>query len=392
MTDLDVIVLGRGMIGAPCARHLAEASHRIALVGPDEPADRRRWAGPFGSHHDAARITRRVASDPDWALLAARSIARYRDLEARSGRALFHEAGALMHGPTERPLAGTTAAFARIAGALEGVTLADAPPADLPILRLPPGRVAHEPRLAGWIAPRAMRDAQAELAARAGARIVRQAAVAIEDGRVTLADGTRLSAAQVVVATGPHAGTDRLLPERPAMTVWARTVAFARLSEAEAERLADMPSLIWVPEGWDHDLYMLPPVRYPDGRTYLKIGGQKDGPRLGDEAQMRAWFHGAGDAQVGARLLAELRRVLPGVRVEATHTAPCAVVWTPTGLPYLARRDARTVWAMGGNGAAAKCGDELGRLAALLATGGDLAGEGYRAPFAAAAAPWPAAP
>jgi sarcosine oxidase len=237
-----------------------------------------------------------------------------------------------------------------------------------------------------------MRDAQTRLARRAGAEILRQPAAALDGGAVTLADGTRLAAGQVVVATGPHAGTDRLLPERPAITVWARTVAFARLSEAEGARLTHMPSMIWVPDdgrgGWDHDLYMLPPVRYPDGRLYLKIGGQKDGPRLRDEAGMRRWFHGDGDAAVAARLLAEMRAVLPGLRWEATHAAPCAVVWTETGKPYLARRDARTVWALGGNGAAAKCGDELGRLAALLAEGRGIEAEGYAAGFEAVAGPW----
>ena len=36
----DVVVIGRGIIGAPAARHLAEAGHRVVLVGPDEPLDR----------------------------------------------------------------------------------------------------------------------------------------------------------------------------------------------------------------------------------------------------------------------------------------------------------------------------------------------------------------
>jgi sarcosine oxidase len=168
------------------------------------------------------------------------------------------------------------------------------------------------------------------------------------------------------------------------MTVWARTVAFARLSEAEGARLAAMPSAIWVPEGWDHDLYMLPPVRYPDGQLYLKIGGQKDGPKIASGAEMRDWFHGPGDAGVGARLMAEMRRVLPGLAVEAESIGPCAVVWSATNYPYIERLDETVTILCGGNGASAKCGEEWGRLGALAATGGDPAAEGYACDFRAA--------
>jgi sarcosine oxidase len=229
-----------------------------------------------------------------------------------------------------------------------------------------------------------MREAQQALAVAAGARLVPQAAVARDGTTITLADGARLAAEHVVLATGPHAASDGLLARRPAMTVWARTVAFARLSEAEGARLTALPSLIWVPEGWDHDLYMLPPVRYPDGRLYLKIGGQLDGPRIRSGAEMDAWFRGPGDAEVGGRLMAEMRRVLPMLEVEAETTGPCAVVWTKTGKPYVAPAGPGVTVLCGGNGAAAKCGDELGRLGAVVARGESLAAEGYAATFEAA--------
>lgn len=142
-----------------------------------------------------------------------------------------------------------------------------------------------------------------------------------------------------------------------------------------------MPSLIWVPEGWDHDLYLLPPVRYPDGLLRLKIGGQVDSPLLRTERDIRDWYRGDGDETVAARLLVEMRRVLPGLAIERAEHGPCAVVWTETGLPYIERVAPGITALVGGNGAAAKCGDELGRLGALVATGAGLAGEGYRADF-----------
>ena len=383
MRRFDVIVIGGGMMGAPCARYLAEAGRSVALVAAPEPRGANS-DGPFASHHDAARITRRVAADPIWSRLSCRSIDRYADLEARSGKRIFHETGAVMAGPRDGPMEGFTESFLKVAAALPP------PPPILGIcdawertgLALPDGSaISHETRLGGWIDPRAMRDAQMALAREAGAILYPTSATAQDGGIVTLADGARIEGAQVVVATGPHAASDGLLPRVPMMTVWARTIAFARLSEAEGARLADMPSVIWVPDGWDHDLYMLPPVRYPDGRLYLKIGGQLDGPRIRSAVKMRAWFHGTGDVAFGDRLLAEMRGVLPGLAIEATHTEPCAVVWTETGHPYIERLDSQVTALCGGNGAAAKCGDEIGRLGAMVAMGRSLAGEGYDADF-----------
>ncbi|MEL6585741.1 MAG: FAD-dependent oxidoreductase [Pseudomonadota bacterium] len=384
MDRFDFIVIGGGMMGGPCARYLAEAGHSVALVAAPEPADWRRHRGPFGSHFDAARITRRVDADGDWALASQRSIARYRDLEARSRQAIFHEVGAVMAGLHHGARAQETERFTTLARAL------DDPPEVLDAaglhgatgLAVPPGSAAtYERHGGGWMAPRAMRAAQQGLAQAAGAVCFPTHATSRTGGAVALADGTQISGGHVVVATGPHAAMDGLLPERPDITVWARTIAFARLGTAEAARLAHMPSVIWTPEGWDYGLYLLPPVRYPDGHMYLKIGGEKDGPILETQADMRAWFAGDADAGVGRALLAEMARILPGLRPEATCTGPCAVTWTRTGHPYIARLSEDVSVLIGGNGAAAKSGDELGRLGSIVAMGGDLGEEGYAQGF-----------
>ena len=86
MPDLyDVAVVGRGLIGASAARHLAESGIKVVLIGPDEPFDRRASSGPFCSHPDEGRITRVAGRTAIWSQLAARSIERYPDIAARSG-------------------------------------------------------------------------------------------------------------------------------------------------------------------------------------------------------------------------------------------------------------------------------------------------------------------
>jgi len=142
-----------------------------------------------------------------------------------------------------------------------------------------------------------------------------------------------------------------------------------------------MPTLIFVPEGESHDLYLLPPIRYTDGRWLVKIGGEDDSPRLRSAAEMTAWFRSAGSPEAGRTLLEKLGRVMPELPLNRTSTASCAVTFTATGKPYIARLDATTTILTGGNGAGAKCADELGRLGAVVATRGDLSDEGFGCTF-----------
>ena len=101
MTDLfDVVVIGRGMVGAAAARHLAEAGHAVVVVGPDEPEDRRTSEGPFCSHPDEGRITRIAGRTSVWSELAARSIGRYQDIAARSGVEFHQPRGLVASLPT----------------------------------------------------------------------------------------------------------------------------------------------------------------------------------------------------------------------------------------------------------------------------------------------------
>ncbi len=67
-------VVGCGLMGAAAARHLANMTEGVALIGPSEPADKAHHRGVFASHYDEGRITRTIDPDPVWARLARNSI------------------------------------------------------------------------------------------------------------------------------------------------------------------------------------------------------------------------------------------------------------------------------------------------------------------------------
>jgi sarcosine oxidase len=372
-------------MGTACARQLAEAGCHVTLIGPDEPADRALHDGPFGSFHDAGRITRAIAHDPVWSRLSARSLARYPATEARSGITFYTACGGMMAGPRDGAMAGFTAGFLGTSAALglahdrlSGPVLANR----FPMFSLPQGSQAAFDPVGGVIDPRAMRRAHECLAVAAGAKVIATHVLARDGTTLRLANGEIVSEAHVVLATGGWAATAPLGTPRPAMDVYQRTVLLAEVSGAEAARLSGMPSLIYVPEGADTDLYVLPPIRYPDGRFYLKIGGEKTSPRARDGTALSTWFKTEGSAEAGSVLLASLRQLMPHLRIERKRTAACAVSFTKTGYPYIARLSATTTLLTGGNGAGAKCADELGRLGAVAALGGSVAAEGLGTDFA----------
>ncbi|SIQ21294.1 sarcosine oxidase [Rhizobium sp. RU20A] len=379
MTEtFDVVVIGKGMMGAAAARYLAEGGHSVALVGPGEPADRRQHEGVFASHYDSGRITRTIDGSGIWAFLARRSIERYGEIEERSGIRFYSEVGCLIVG---RSPGGADDSLDRVLEARDALHV-HAPLFDRQAMAARFSYFAFdaglsgvfEPEGAGVIDPRAFVAAEVRLAEMAGATLVDEEAVAVGGegaGQVVeTKSGRRLSCGRVLVAAGGFSQSRRLLARPLALTVKARTVLFAEVSERDLARFAGMPSLIrWSPQQADN-YYMLPPVRYPDGRHYIKIGGDPDDVALGNEEAVKAWFRGEGRAETVAHLAQHLRSVLPDFSSVSTHSAPCVTTFSRHGNPYIGWMDeGRVAVVTAGCGASAKSADEIGRLAALMIDG-----------------------
>ncbi len=367
---IRLAVIGRGMIGSAAARHLARMGHDVALIGPGEPADFARHDGVFGSHYDEGRITRSFDPEPFWRQLNNASIARYGEISAQSGVDFYREVGALHVGHPETTNVASVGQICAEDGivceAYEDAALA----ARFPFLKSTAGMLGYyEPRNAGYISPRRLVQAQTIAAQRAGARVIDEPALGISESGSGVAIRTRsgtIEAERVLVAAGGH--TQSLLGRSLGFTVYRRTVALFRLGAAEIQRLAGMPSMRCLgPKG--QKPYLLPPIPYPDGQTWLKIGNDPVDIPLESEADIKAWYRSGGSSDVADRLQQLLLDRIRDLRFEERRVVPCMTTYSDTTLPCIGPLSARVTVAFGCYGKSAKCSDELGRLGGLALLG-----------------------
>jgi glycine/D-amino acid oxidase-like deaminating enzyme len=387
-----VAVIGKGLIGSAAARHLARQTDGVALIGPDEPPVRAAHHDVFGSHYDEGRIYRILDADPIWARLAERSIARYAAIAAQSGIA-FHDPVGMLAATVPAP-DDFVQAYARTGEAL-GVTFERLTRADLaqrfPYLHFRPHSVGvFEPHTAGHLSPRRLVAAQTVAAERQGATVMREPvhALTVRAGgvEVTTASGETVRAERALVATGAFANVHDVLPRKLDIVVRGRTIVLAEVDAARREQLRGMPSLIVGGTQPLDDPYILPPIRYPDGHWYVKLGTGAFEHRLETMQELGDWFRNPGAEEDRDALHQTLVSLIPALAGAPIHTDTCAVTATASGHPYVDLiAEGRVCIAVGGNGKAAKSSDEIGRLAAELLLAGawcdDLPAAAVRARF-----------
>lgn len=379
----DYAVIGKGLIGTSAVRSLMSVSNNVAIIGPDEPADLATHDGIFASHYDQGRITRVLDESWIWATLAQRSMQAYGDIERESGIQFHHPVGAMRVGhdtPAHRSYINNN----RQVGTQLGATFQDYDTQhlknDFPYFRFSSKAIAlHETGGAGFINPRALIQAQLNIAAARGATILRSIVkdLRVEGDRCCLhtQDGQTYEARKVLITTGAFTNFFALIGRSLAWNVVAESILLAEPTEDSLERIRTMPSLMYrvpvdghpdTPQYWP--AYLVPPTPYPDGCTYLKmgIGNQRDRvfTTLDD---INHWFKAGPSETTHDHLLSVLRQIMPDLDIRSTQAHPCALTFTATHHPYIDVVYPQTVFmAVGGCGYAGKSAVEIGRMGAQL--------------------------
>ncbi|XP_045215480.2 uncharacterized protein LOC123565756 [Mercenaria mercenaria] len=389
----DLCIVGAGMIGSAAARHASITSGlNTCLIGPSEPKKRssEEKREIYGSYYDEGRITRCQDKDIVWSHLAQESIKRYRDLEKQSGINFYHEVGNLMIGG-EDYLKKTNEVALR-----NGIRMQNLDNELLnqrfPYLRFRDDTIGSiEMKKAGYINPRRIVEAQKAMAAKQGCTIFDD--VVNDVSRIVQSDGSyamlvkteggrSILSKKVLLATGAFTTFRNLLPGfQPDQILSPLVVSLLEVEKTNVKTLRDMPCVIYYGRSndiWDlppsHaneddiSFYLLPPIKYPDDRYYIKLGFLGAcAAQMRSLADVKLWFE-KGDSVWAEHVTKFTASLFKGVKFNSWHADSCVITETPTARPYIDMVHAQLGVAIGGNGYAAKSSDEIGRLAASMVT------------------------
>ncbi|XP_077989363.1 N-methyl-L-tryptophan oxidase-like [Glandiceps talaboti] len=398
----DICIVGAGMIGSAAARHvtLISPSLKVCLIGPKEPKERHGvHHGIFGAHYDEGRITRSLDPDPIWAELGQRSIARYRDLEQRTGVQFFREVGQMSVSAKGDAYIENVKRNTQTMKLEASVLDKEGVQNIYPFLSInPDDEAVLQSKDAGHVSPRAQIVAQQTAAHLQGCDIIDDVVDQVtetnqSDGskcmKAITAKGQVILAGRILLTTGAFTGFRNLLPKGKELdvTLLTQTVALIEVTSDDAKRLKDMPCLIVKHnEGTKYDGYILPPIKYPNGKYYLKVGHGNDFEReLHTAAEVADWYKTDGDKFVHQPLLDKIFHFVKGVQAVSTHGDCCVTTHTPTDQIYCDMITPTLGITTGGNGYAAKSADEIGRMAARMIIAGcwdhDLPRDNFRVRF-----------
>ena len=366
MTIYDVAVIGKGLIGSAATRHLAGnfPELKICVIGPDEPENRKAQG----------RITRVLDPSPLWGQLARASIAQYPIIETASGIQFHHRVGCLRATDIPERIKQVDDCAERFQPPHRRLDAASCREA-YPYLSFSDAFVAwDEGGEAGYVNPRSLIAAQLKVAEDKGAAVFRDIVTGIrrvgDSHEIYSREGNVRRARKILLTVGGYSNT--LLEKKLHLRTKAHTILLAEVAPAEVNRLKLMPAIIC---SFDHplvdSLYVLPPVTYPDGRTYIKLGGSGWEEMLLDAAEndleLLDWFHSDGRQDIAGALKTALHKLIPGLKTLSYHAVPCLITFSAHGNPYVdALQDESVYVATAGNGMGAKSSDEIGRIGAML--------------------------
>jgi sarcosine oxidase len=372
----EYLVIGKGLFGAAATRHLTQHSDKVAVLGPDEPDDWSQHDGVFASHYDQGRIVSATGPDKVWNWLDRMSIAQYRPLEAASGVPFYNPVGLIRVCHRDAPIQNPSARRKsyRYSGDEEVELKTAVTMRQTHNLQIPEGYDIYiEGTPSGYINPRDMIRAQLTVAAKAGAAIVRETAVSVQNHgthvQVTTKEGNDYQAKKVLLATGAYTNCFELLPHKLALRVKSETIILGRVPDAEGEHFKQMPAVTYEVDSPVLDgIYLLPPIRYPDGRFYVKMGcNTADDLWLHSFEEMLNWCVRGQSDGMKRPMQDAIMAIMPDLAVEQWETKRCLVTYTPHGKPFIdVVEPGRIYVATAGNGTGAHPSDAIGRLAAQL--------------------------
>ncbi|XP_033634259.1 uncharacterized protein LOC117295657 [Asterias rubens] len=296
----DVCIVGTGLWGSAAARHATKSGRKVCLIGPREPTEKERPSRDiFSSHYDAGRNVRKYqGTDHIRSLLTMRTLESLKNLEQITGMKLFSDVGHLFYG---KYVNGQLTAIAKEGGRfLSASEVQDLYPF------LDTSKYGDQaflfPQDAGYVNPRLVVAAQQKVAKEQGCDIIDDVVESVEEEsyqtdkeavmKIITKSGNIFWSKRVLLCCGAFTQLKDLLPRdlELDLKVDGTFVVKLELGEEDVARLSTMPTGTSITDP-ELNCYFLPPIKYPDGKTYMKIGpGYFYQTRLTTLEDVKRWY------------------------------------------------------------------------------------------------------
>ena len=375
MKRFDIIVIGKGLVGTAAAKYISAAQPNIAVIGPDEPRDNEN-ALVFASHYDQSRVQRLIGKDEAWTKLNIDSVNQYETISQQSGIEFHETTGCLYVQPsgTDNYLDNAKGIGDLFQTSFRAFHSGNEINKEYKDFRFPEesnGLLESSP--AGSINPRQLVKAQLNILEKNGGTFIRDTVINISligsEYLVETSEGSSYFAHKILLAPGSFINYFNLLPQKLDLVVKSEVILLARLNEGDALQLSSLPSLLYETDNGEVEgIYLVRPVKYPDGNWYLKMGCNMPEDILFENiSQVQHWFRDGDSDRFIPRMKDALMNIMPGLRPEAFMTKRCIINRSVHGRPYIGETKHRGLYvASGCNGYSAMCSDAIGNLASGL--------------------------
>ncbi|XP_072015068.1 monomeric sarcosine oxidase-like [Amphiura filiformis] len=381
----DVCIIGAGMWGSAAAYHTCLVPDtKVCLIGPEEPTSSQEFNSRaiHGAYYDEVRVTRTNMGSVICSELSKRSHEGFDKLEKNTGISFYTECNNVNFGPVKSQYITDCKRTSELLQTEHVLLTGDQLTQKFPYLNMALTLGSNiecilQLSKCGLVNPRKLVAAQKTAADLHGCDIFNTTVDQITEKyhtpsvgkilEVVTEDGQIIRSRKVLICTGVFTLSKPLLPSHllPDMKLVPTQTLRIELSKENVDNMRDMPSICsFTREDNQRDGYICPPVIYPDGKTYLKIGHGR--LRYLKSEEVAEWYRSDGDPEVTEKLMGMMKRFFPGLIPISTHTDTCAVTVTRTDMPYVDMVTPEIGVAIGDNGGGAKFCYEIGRMAAKM--------------------------
>ncbi len=387
MNKFDIIVIGKGLVGTAAAKYLSSHGYNIGIIGPEEPKDYDSSL-VFASHYDQARIQRLLGKDEAWTKLNIDSVKQYEFIREQTGIEFHNQIGCLYVNPIERDkyLVNADVLGERFAVNFKAYLKGSDIIKDFPDFHFP--ATAHglfETSPSGFINPRLLLKAQLRIFEKHNGVILRETVNDVSYSEHTFIiktyEGNIYNASKVLVTAGSFVNFFNLSKQKLNLKIKNEVVLLAKVGYEQAMALAGLPALLYEINNDELDgIYLIQPVKYPDGNYYIKMGcNLPEDIYFENIEQVQNWFRIGNSDRFIERMKNALTAILPDIVVEEFTTQRCIINRSIHGRPYIGQTTQHGLYvASGCNGYSAMCSDAIGNVTSYLIVNGVFP-DGYNA-------------